>query len=395
VRPSAILEFHEGAQPARGRFPRLASAEARTSARSDAIARLKDDFQRVAAVVRADLESKTARGGEKRESQRGAVQVAWLIRSVRAPLSPLAIADVAAHEEVRKVDVPHRLTAEIDETCAVVGAPGYRQRHQRSGKGVVVAIIDTEAHLDHAALSGRLIHKQNYSAEPLGRPGEHGTAVAGIAGATDATFLGVAPEVTLYNYKVLATDDERFNGDDFDGALAIQQALEDGARVANCSWGAGPATDGSSRECLACDTAWGLGMTIVKSAGNRGPDRGTLTTPADAEGVIVVGATSRDGKTVADYSSRGPTADGRVRPHLVAPGGGDNGGIRSCLLDGAFGDCGSGTSFAAPHVTGLVALLLENDPSLTPDALRAELVAHCQPLPGVPPEAQGAGVVVL
>ena len=80
----------------------------------------------------------------------------------------------------------------------------------------------------------------------------------------------MAPEATIYNYKVLATN-PFLGGDDFDGALAIQQAVEDGAHIANCSWGAGPAGDGTSREAIACNEAWTLGLMIVKSAWNRAP----------------------------------------------------------------------------------------------------------------------------
>jgi serine protease AprX len=138
-----------------------------------------------------------------------------------------------------------------------------------------------------------------------------------------------------------------------------------------------------SREVRAADAAWSLGLTIVKSAGNRGPGVSTLTTPADADGVVVVGATDREGKAVQDYSSRGPIPGGMERPHLVAPGGISGGrGIDSCLVGGGFGDCGAGTSFAAPHVTGLLALILEGEPDLTPNQQRKRLLSVCTPLDG-------------
>jgi len=134
---------------------------------------------------------------------------------------------------------------------------------------------------------------------------------------------------------------------------------------------------------------------IVKSAGNNGPGPNTLTTPADADGVIVVGATDRDGKKVQKYSSRGP-AMAKQRPHMIAPGGVLGGaGIRSCLVGGGFGDCGAGTSFAAPHVAGILTLLLERDPNLTPNELRDILSNACALLTGLDANTQGRGLVSL
>jgi serine protease AprX len=274
----------------------------------------------------------------------------------------------------------------------LIAAAEARAAHGLSGKGVTVAVIDSESALGHPALSDRVIHRRNYTQEPWGTPAAHGTAVAGIVGAAGAEYTGMAPEATIYNYKILATHPV-FNATDFEGALAIQQALEDGVRVANCSWGAGPAGDGTSREARACDRAWRFGLTIVKSAGNLGPGQRTLTTPADAEGVIVVGATDDDGRAIESYSSRGPTPDGRARPHLVAPGGHSGVGLKGLLATGGLGDIGWGTSYAAPHVTGLLALLLERDPELSPDAQRERLLKACRKLSSVPKNQQGAGLV--
>jgi len=289
-----------------------------------------------------------------------------------------------------RIDLPRRLEADLFDTREVVGAREYASRSGHNGDGIIVAVIDSEVALRHPGLAGRVVHKRNFTGEAFGNPGDHGTAVAGIV----ASEEGIAPGATIYNYKVLATN--RFlNGEDFDGALALQRALEDGAHVANCSWGAGPATDGTSREARACNTAWALGLAIVKSAGNNGPGRSTLTTPADAEGVVVVGATDRAGTRVEDYSSRGPTGAGASRPHLVAPGGSPGDGIITCLVGGGYGDCGFGTSFAAPHVTGLIALLLAAKPATDPDELREILISNSAPLPGLSAVDQGAGLVSL
>jgi serine protease AprX len=342
--------------------------------------------------VRAGLEAAAAVAAP----QMGAsvTQVCWLNRTVRSWADPRVLAEVVGDDSIERVDMPRRLQPELRVSTGTIGAPQFRKKSKRTGKGIIVAVIDSEAALNHPALKGRVVHKQNFTDELWGKPDSHGTAVAGIIASNDEKFTGVAPEATIYNYKVLATN-QFLTGDDFDAALAIQQAVEDGAHIANCSWGAGPIGDGTSREAIACDEAWALGMTIVKSAGNKGPGARTLTTPADADGVIVVGATEKEGAAVQDYSSRGP-AGAKNRPHLLATGGIRGGvGITSCLVGGGFGDCGAGTSFAAPHVSGMLALLLERDPNLTPDELRDMLINACVPLDGIDVNTQGSGLVSL
>ncbi len=321
-------------------------------------------------------------------------QVCWLNRTVRTWAGPEVLADVCADTAVIGVDVPRLLMADADTANhRSILLPPFFQQTSLTGKGVTVAVIDSEGALRHPALDGRVVHRRNYTAEPWGNPHSHGTAVAGIIGADDPQNGGIAPEVTIYNYKVLASN-RLLNGDSFSGALAIQQALEDGADVANCSWGAGPVSTTKSREAVAVDTAWALGMVVVKSAGNAGPGRATMTTPADADGVIVVGATDLAGSKITRYSSRGP-AGPQAGPHVVAPGGSDTGNIVCCLMTGGFGDAGAGTSYAAPHVSGALALILQQDPSLTPGQLRDRLQATARKIPRAAVGAQGKGLLQM
>jgi serine protease AprX len=137
---------------------------------------------------------------------------------------------------------------------------------------------------------------------------------------------------------------------------------------------------------------------VVKSAGNLGPGPATLTTPADAEGVIVVGATDLLGRSVQPYSSRGP-AGARPGPHLVAPGGDNSpdgsGNLRCALTAGGFGNAGAGTSFAAPFVTAAVALHVASDPDLLPDGVRKLLLQSAAPIPDESPDAQGEGLLQI
>lgn len=356
----------------------------------------RDEFYRSIGAIRDQIERSTAilaPGIEGVGVTTGPVQACWLNHTVRAESDATVLGDVAGDSAVTRIDVPRQLQPEeVTLNVTLEAAAAVRAEHPLSGKGITVGVIDSEVAGGHPALAGRVIHRRNYTPEPFNTPDGHGTAVAGFVGADSAAFSGIAPEVTIYNYKVLATV-SALNTDDFGGTLAIQHALEDGIRVVNCSWRAGPNGDGTSREARACDTAWRLGLTIVKSAGNDGPAAKSLTTPADAEGVIAVGATDAAGGAIADYSSRGPTTDGRHRPHLVAPGGTFESGLTGLTVGGGVGIVGAGTSFAAPHITGLLALMLEGQPELTPDQQRERLLAACRKLAAVRVDEQGKGLI--
>ncbi len=361
---------------------------------------MRDQFAQQVAGIRAQLERRFQpifpAGVEALASPTtpsSVVEICWLNATMRTYVDPKGLREVAGESTLNRLDLPRILLADIDATASRVGAPQFSQQFGVTGEHITVAVIDTEVDIHHPALVGRVIQRSNFTKEHFGSPAPHGTAVAGIIGSADQAFTGMAPGVTIANYKVLATDSS-LNADDFGGALAIQQALEDGAQIANCSWGAGPAGDGTSRESVACNNAWSLGLILVKSAGNQGPLPSTLTSPADADGVIVVGATDRSGAAVQDYSSRGPVGT-KPRPHLVAPGGSPFDGMHSCLLGGGFGDVGYGTSYAAPHVSGLAALLLAQTPGLDPDQVRQRLIQLCQRLPSGDQNTQGAGFASL
>ena len=197
-------------------------------------------------------------------------------------VDPRSLSELAQEPSVRMLDLPRPLLADIDGTGTRVGAVQFRQKFSTTGEHITVAVIDTEVDVNHPALARRVMQKYNYTMERFGNPASHGTAVAGIIAYIDKKIAGMAPGFTISNYKVLATDTS-LNSDDFGGSLAIQQALEDGA----------PAGDGTGREAVACNAAWGLGLVLVKSAGNQGPGSGTLTTPADANGISVVGSPSK------------------------------------------------------------------------------------------------------
>ena len=366
--------------------------------RAQRIASLKEVFYSAVSPIRAELERKFTRfAGSFRESiqdQGPATDVCWLNATLRAIGPVKDLAEMADDPKIHRIGIPRALVRELNLTGKTVGSIAFRTASGLTGKGIQVAVIDGEVDSMHPSLKGRVMQKKNYTKEAWGKPDHHATGVAGIIASAHASLTGMAPAAMIANYKVFATNAQD-QGSDFDATLAIQQALEDGVLIANCSWGVGPATDGTSREARAFNRAWDLGLVIVKSAGNKGPSPGTLTSPADARGVIAVAATDRKGKQVQDYSSRGPIA-AKPGPDLAAPGGGaDRNGIRGLTPGGGTGSIGEGTSFASPHVAGLIALVLEQNPGMTPDAVKTHLASKCVLLPGTTPGDCGAGLLVI
>ena len=188
----------------------------------------------------------------------------------------------------------------------------------------------------------------------------HGTRVAGIVAArvdNAVGIVGVAPDTKLMALRSgirLQSGGGFFEEDDL--AAAILYAVENGADVINMSWGS------VERAFLIQDAiryAAARGCVLVAAAGNEG-GRG-LFYPAALDETIAVAATNQN-DTATIFSSRGPALD------LSAPGI----NILSTLPGGGY-SFGSGTSFAAPHISGLVALLLSRHPELTPDQVRTLL----------------------
>lgn len=339
--------------------------------------------------------------------------VAWLNQSGVAIDRPLILGGAVAFQssaevlervmgrdvtpvELAELDSPGEL--ELNVGRATVHAPPSGSSAY-SGEGQVVAVIDGEVDLTHPSLANRVVRKGNFSegawdsfdtASHLGR--EHATAVAGIIagdgkGKDGATaFVGIAPKAIIWNYLVIPLKN---NGSAVAGA--IEQACFDGARIANVSWGQRRAdSDGTSVWTRTAEAAFRLGMLTIKSNGNNGPDPGTVTVPADGANVLAVGAMDPAGSRVHDGSSRGPTKDGRTKPDVVAPGGGmtaPNAGGRFAAVPVP------GTSFAAPMVAGLAALLRQKLPTASAAVLRQTIVATCTQVAGADLNTAGVGYV--
>ncbi len=309
---------------------------------------------------------------------------------------------------------PDAVRAQLAESVPVIDPRGIRQRIglEACGAGVRVCVCDTGIDETHPDLAGAVEAAMDFVGEGDGSDYcGHGTHVAGIiAGrgrASNGRYLGVAPGATLLSARVL---DRTGNGTIFSVISGLQWALDHGADIINLSLGHdSDVTDGQSLESRVCNALVSKGVSVIVSAGNGGPDDGTLGVPADARDAITVGALSRQ-RTVCAFSSRGPTTAPDLtgpKPDLLAPGervvscraSKSNPSLWPPVAGAVRYARASGTSMAAPMVAGAAAVLLglarRGGVTLTPLELKELLCSTCTPVPGARVEAQGAGLLNL
>ena len=229
-----------------------------------------------------------------------------------------------------------------------------------TANGVRIAIVDTGIDAQHVAFGGRVVKQVDYVRD--GRPFEgHGTHVAGTAagGTVDCgagtQAIGVAPTALLMDYRVLDADGSGYVSD---VAAAIRQAADDGAAVINLSLGSDVTIVTGSGETLrsAIEYAWSRGTIPVLAAGNSGIVGGVLGSGYDDQlPAVVVTAT-----TTADRRASYATSVGGAKWGIAAPGGNNTRKAGEDVLSAWPGaQCAllAGTSMAAPHVSGALAVL--------------------------------------
>jgi hypothetical protein len=297
---------------------------------------------------------------------------------------------------------PAALSAGVD-TCGAAGDPTYgpsdmpyRQLglrgladHGVDGAGVRIAILDAGFNTLNPAFTGITVTAQydfvfgdtvvrNQPNDSLILdPQFHGTAVWSLfAGSVPGRLVGIARGASFLLAKTEDVRSEtRVEEDNYVAALEWADSI--GVDIASSSLGYLAFDNGFSYTpsqlngdvavtSVAADSAAAHGILVVTAAGNSGPAFRTLVTPGDAKSVITAGAEDSLGN-IAGFSSRGPTADGRLKPDLTAPG------VAVCVVTGSTMGRLNGTSFATPLLAASAALVKQEQPALGPLALRAAL----------------------
>ncbi len=322
----------------------------------------------------------------------------WGINGIAATVTPAVVRELAARAEVDEVRLDGTVPAPVTATGTTappewnlytVNAPALWDLGH-TGTGVVVAGMDTGVDARHADLAASWRGGTNSWFDPSGEHGEpydrsgHGTQTMGImvGGSAGGTAIGVAPgarwiAVKIYNDAGVASLSGIHQGFqwllDPDGN-PVTNDLPD---VVNGSWGLENAVDGCVPEFENdINLLKAAGIAVAFSAGNSGPSPATSVSPANYPGSFAVGAVD-EFNTIAGFSSRGPSAcDGGIYPEVAAPG------VNIRTADLTFGgvfptsySTVSGTSFAAPHVAGTMALLLGAFPGLPVAELESALTA--------------------
>jgi serine protease AprX len=340
-----------------------------------------------------------------------------LINAVAGTVSAGNVVALSDLPNVSYISPNRSLSGTLDYSANGVNAP-VAWSAGLDGTGIGVAVIDSGIYPHPDLLSARtgrsrIVYRQSFIGGIQPDDFGHGTHVSGIIAGTGATsnvagsthvLRGMAPNANLLDLRVLDQ-----NGDSNDEAVisAIQTAVNlkllYNVRVINLSLGR-EIYESCTLDplCQAAEAAWNSGIVVVAAAGNLGRNGySTVLSPGNSPHAITVGAMKteatypRSDDLIASYSSKGPTyIDMTVKPDIVAPGN----LVVSLLAPGstlanafpedivgpsyysasATGPAAylqlSGTSMATPVVSGTVALLLQKNPFLTPDNVKARLM---------------------
>ncbi len=323
---------------------------------------------------------------------RFSVKSQWsIIPGIAASLTPSQITRLAQMPGIAKIEYDAPVYATLNTATSWFGVQKARTDWGVTGdldgsptayskNDVVVAVIDTGIDPNHMDLDGgKIIGWKDYvnsRTTPYDDNG-HGTHCASIAtgtGDANSAYKGVAPGAALVGVKVLNSAGSGSMSTVTNGInWAVTNKATYGIKIISLSLGTSGSSDGTDATSVACNNAVDQGIIVCVAAGNAGPKKYTIGSPGAAEKVITVGAfadVGHNGFYIAYFSSRGPTADGRTKPDVCAPGykimaaraGTTNGYIEY-----------SGTSMATPFMAGVAALMIDANPSETPTQIKSIL----------------------
>jgi subtilisin family serine protease len=316
----------------------------------------------------------------QREGKVSRVAPLWIFNGIEVRATPAAIDQLAARADVQSVEPDRRIvplgvspTATSPEpNLSLVNAPALWSLGDR-GQGVVVATMDSGVDVTQPDLAARWRGGTNSWYDPYGQhpttPTDvngHGTQTMGVIVGGDAggSSIGMAPDASWIAVKI-------FNDQGTATASAIHMGFQwlldpdgnpataDAPNVVSNSWAM---SNGGCNLDFQLDlrSLRAAGILPIFAAGNSGPASGTSVSPANYPEAFAVGATD-NADTAYSGSSRGPSScDGSVYPELGAPGV----DVRTSDLYGTW-TTASGTSLAAPHVGGALALLLNAFPNIS------------------------------
>src|SRR5262245_22696091 len=353
-----------------------------------------------------------------------------LINGVVLDVPNGVLKQLASHPSVFRVHYDRPLEKSNYRTAVTVGARTVQESLGYTGAGIGVAVIDSGISSWHDDLTNNSSKLYPYGNQRVSKfvdfvagrtlpydDNGHGTHVAGIIAGngydSKGEKAGIAPKASIVSLKVLDADGK---GTISNIIAALNWIAKNGStyniKVVNMSVGAGVYESyWTDPLTLAAKAVVEKGITVVAAAGNLGKgsdgklQSGAITAPGNAPWVLTVGATTTNGTLtrlddqMASYSSSGPTAyDFGAKPDLVAPGTGTvslavPGSTfyvtkAAYLLSGKLGLGSkpylvlSGTSMAAPVVSGTVALMLQANPKLTPNLIKAILQYTAEERPG-------------
>jgi subtilisin family serine protease len=337
----------------------------------------------------------------------------WIDNLVLVQATPDVIREIAARPDVREVFENFTLTMDprlktsdreilqnptpFWDSLRKIGAKQVWNTYGINGAGVVVGGLDTGVDITHPDISGKM--KTNNPADPTYPGGwaefdsngnlvagslprdtdQHGTHTTGtvVGGSASGYAIGVAPGATFMHGLVIPGGSGSFTqvigGMEWIVDPDNNPATNDGAQVVNMSLGA---TGLYPEMIVPTDNMVAANVFPSFSIGNSGPNASTTGSPGNVPSAFGVGATdSLD--VIASFSSRGPVTWNNppyvgtyMKPDISAPGV----DIFSAIPGGGYAGDWSGTSMAAPHLTGTVALMRQANPSLTVDAIKQLLI---------------------